>query len=61
MGLHGISKGGDLALSYVSFIRDRVKACIVQSSTVSSIWGKTTFGDRVVDKLKFDMGKVKAR
>ncbi len=61
MGLHGISKGGDISLSYVSFIQDKVQACVIQNSTVSSVVGEVTYGDSVVGQLDYEIEKVKTR
>ncbi len=62
IGVMGVSKGGDLALSCAAFLGDKVKACAVQNSCVSSIITRTTYGDKVVETLPWaDMDKLIVR
>ena len=53
VGMHGISKGGDITLSCAAFLKDKIKAAVIQNACICSIAGKTTYGGHVVEMLDF--------
>lgn len=43
IGVFGLSKGGDLALSCVAFLKDKVKAGLILNACVSSVASSTVY------------------
>ena len=61
VGMHGISKGGDLTLSCAAFLRDKIKAAVIQNACICSIAGKTSYQGRVIEMLDFFPEKARFR
>ena len=61
IGMHGISKGGDITLSCAAFLKNKIKACVIQNACICSIAGKTTYNGNVVEMLEFNPEKVHFR
>ena len=61
IGMHGISKGGDITLSCAAFLQDKIKAAVIQNACICSIAGRTSYGGRVVEMLDFHPEKARFR
>ena len=57
IGVYGISKGGDIALSMASYL-SQVKAVACINGSISSIGTKTTFGNKSTEMLPASFDKV---
>jgi len=53
VGLLGISKGGDIALSMAAFLPHKIKAIVPMNGSVSSVGGSTQYKDHVVEGCYF--------
>lgn len=61
VGMHGISKGGDITLSCAAFLKAKIKAAVIQNACICSIAGKTSYGGHVVEMLDFHPEKARFR
>ncbi|XP_063864235.1 acyl-coenzyme A thioesterase 3-like [Scylla paramamosain] len=57
MGVIGVSKGGDLALSMSTFIPE-VTAGVCINGSISNIQSRLNLYDRSIPGLDFDLGKI---
>lgn len=58
VGIFGVSKGGDIALSLSAFLPHKIKSTVVVNCCVSSVASPTKYKDKVVQGLKFDTTDV---
>ena len=61
IGIHGISKGGDITLSCAAFLKDKIKAGVVQNGSICSTGGRTTYNGHVIEMLGLHPEKFRFR